>query len=217
MDVTLSPVEVRIIGCLVEKQVATPEHYPLTLNALQLACNQTTNREPVTSYDSGTIELALEGLRQKGLVWVVRGGRATKYEQRFGEKFKLGPRETATMCVLMLRGAQTAGEIRARTGRLFEFSNLEEVEASLDSLMRENPPLAAKLPRLPGTKEHRFAHLLAGDVASAAYDAAPGEPATTGAQVESGKVAMLEQEIAALRQELNQLREEFQALMRRLE
>jgi hypothetical protein len=208
----LSPLEVRILGCLLEKQVTTPEYYPLTLNSLVSACNQTTNRDPVTAHDESAVERALEGLRDKGLIWVVRGGRALKYEHRLGEKLKLAPRETAALCVMMLRGPQTVGEIRGRTGRLYSYPNLEEVDAALETLMKAEPPLATRLPRLPGTKESRFAHLLGGEVAAQASEpparegAAPA-PVTTPAEGE--KIARLEAEVAALRAEIEELRRQF--------
>jgi len=217
---TLDPVETRVLGCLIEKRITTPEYYPLTLNSLTTACNQTTNRDPVTAYDESRIERALETLRQKGLIWVVRGNRALKYEHRFSEKLKLEGRELAVMCVLMLRGPQTAGEIRGRTGRLADFTSLEEVDATLENLIHAQPPFARKLPRAPGTKESRFEHVLAGS------DEARSEPvpdredetpadsrAGAGAEAaDDGRLARLENEVAQLRGELDELRARFEEL-----
>ena len=218
MDVPLDPIETRILGCLIEKKITTPEYYPLTLNSLASACNQTTNRDPVTTYDESAVEGALETLRHKGLIWVVRGGRALKYEHRFSEKLKLEGGELAAMGVLMLRGPQTAGEIRARTGRLHEFASLEEVDATLESLMKAEPPFAMKLPRLPGTKEPRFAHLLGGEVAVEGREPeAGGEASAIGAPGGKERIAKLESDIESLRQELNDLRQQFLDLKRQFE
>ena len=218
MDVPLDPVEIRAIGSLIEKQVTTPAYYPLTLNALVNACNQTTNRDPVTTYDEGTIAHALESLREKGLAWIVTGSRVPKYEHRFSEKFKLAAREMAVMCVLMLRGFQTAGEIRGRTGRLYEFASLEEVEAALETLMKAEPPFAIKLPRLPGTKEPRFSHLLGGEVAGEGRESAPrAQAAIVEVPVENERIAKLESEIEDIRRELQELRRQLQDLKSQLE
>ena len=216
-DVLLNPVEIRILGCLVEKQTTTPETYPLTLNSLRLACNQTTNRDPITTHDAETIERAIESLRRKELIWVVRGGRATKFDHRFAESFKLERRELAVMCVLMLRGPQTPGEIRARAERHYEFPGLEEVEQALETLMHAEPALVSKLLRLPGAKESRYAHRLGGDD-QAAHAASPGaEPPLPSGDTERQAVARLEGEVATLRQELDELRRQFLELKRQLE
>jgi uncharacterized protein YceH (UPF0502 family) len=218
MDVTFDPVEIRALGCLIEKQITTPEYYPLSLNTLVNACNQTTNRDPVTTYDESTVERALESLRQKGLVWTVTNSRVPKYGNRFGEKFTLGKPEVAAMCVLMLRGSQTAGEIRGRSGRLHEFANLEEVDRVLESLMHTEPPLAMKLPRVPGAKERRFAHLLGGEVSVEGREAQSGAAtAMVGARADNEKIAQLEREIEALRQELQELRQQFLDLKKQFE
>src|SRR3954468_14891932 len=166
MDALMNAIEVRVIGALVEKQMATPEYYPLTMNALVNACNQLTGREPVVAYDERTVARALESLREKQLVWLVTaaGARVPKYEHRLSEKFNLAEQETAVLAVLMLRGPQTIGEIKGRTGRIYEFAELAEVEMTLESLMTSEPPLIVKLPRQPGTKESRYAHRLAGEV-----------------------------------------------------
>ena len=212
MDALLNPIEVRVIGSLIEKQVTTPEYYPLTLNALINACNQTTNRGPVVSFEEKTVARALESLREKNLVWMVTGAgsRVPKYEHRFSEHFKLAEQEVAVMCVLMLRGPQTVGEIRGRTTRMYEFASLEEVEMVLESLMMAEPQLAMKLARQPGTKEARYAHMLSGEVSvdERAPEPRP-EPAMVEVRAENEKVARLEREVENLRQELAELREQF--------
>jgi uncharacterized protein len=209
----LDSVEIRILGCLVEKQSTTPDVYPLSLNALVVACNQTTNRDPVTSYDEGVVTRALEHLRAKGFVWAVTGSRVPKYEHRLREKLELSGARMAAMCVLMLRGPQTAGEIRGRTGRLHGFAGLEEVEATLESLRTSTPPRVAKLPRLPGTKEPRYAHLLGDEPATAGSDPVPPPMAAAfdaGADLE--RIARLEAEVIALRGELDELRSKLAEL-----
>src|SRR5256714_12762678 len=163
-DSVLNDVEVRVVGSLAEKQVTTPDYYPLTLNALVHACNQISNREPVVNYDERTVADAVESLRAKNLVYIFYGAesRVPKYKHMMREVFALSPQELAAVCVLMLRGPQTVGEIRGRTGRLYEFADLSEVEATLEGLARRDEPLVAKLPRQAGRKEARYAQLLSG-------------------------------------------------------
>lgn len=211
MDQTLTPVEVRVLGSLIEKEITTPEYYPLSLNALTNACNQISNRDPVVSFDEKTVTRALESLREKKLVWMVTGvGRVPKYEHRFTEALKLAEQEAAALCVLMLRGPQTVGEIRGRTGRLYEFKELEEVDLTLQSLMTAEPPLIVKLPRQPGTKESRYAHLLAGEVQIEEREVAPRlEPATLEVHQENERLARLEEELAEVRAELAELKHQF--------
>jgi hypothetical protein len=206
LDEALSPLEARILGCLMEKQQATPEYYPLTLNALTAACNQTTNREPVMSLSEAEVAEGLDALRRKRLVWVVAaaGSRATKYEQKLGEELNLALQEVAALTVLLLRGPQTPGEVRSRSGRLYPFADLAEAEAALDSLAAAEPPLAVKLPRQPGTKESRYAHLLGGPVA---VDA-PLPPAQA---LGPGRVERLQEEVEGLKADLATLRAEFEA------
>ena len=208
MDALLNAVEVRVVGALVEKQMATPEYYPLTLNALVNACNQLTGREPVVSYDERTVARALESLREKQLVWQVAtaGGRVPKYEHRLSEKFSLAEQETAALAVLMLRGPQTVGEIKGRTGRMYEFAELSEVEMTLESLMIAEPPLVMRLPRQPGTKESRYAHLLSGEPNAAV------EAAKVNVGEESGGIACLEEEVARLRSELDEVKRQLAEL-----
>lgn len=211
MDQILTPAEARVLGSLIEKEITTPEYYPLTLNALINACNQTSNRDPVVSFDERTVASALDSLREKKLIWLVTGvGRVPKYEHRFTEALKLAEQEVAVLCVLMLRGPQTVGEIRGRTGRLYEFKELEEVELTLQALLAAEPPLVVKLPRQPGTKESRYAHLLSGEVQLAEREVTPRlEPATIEVRQEKERLSKVEQELAEVREELKEFKEQF--------
>ena len=211
MDQILTQVEVRVLGSLIEREITTPEYYPLTLNALTNACNQLSNRDPVVSFDDRTVARALESLREKKLAWMVTGvGRVPKYEHRLTEALQLAEQEIAVLCVLMLRGPQTIGEIRGRTGRLYEFKELEEVELTLQALMASQPPLVFRLPRQPGTKESRYAHLLAGDVQVEEREVTHRlEPATIEVRQENEKLARLEEELAQVRGELEELKNQF--------
>jgi hypothetical protein len=217
----LNHVEVRVVGALVEKQVTTPEYYPLTLNALVNACNQISNRDPVVSYDEQTVVRAIESLREKGLVREVRtaDGRVPKYRQVLEEAITLTKAELAVVCVLMLRGAQTPGELRGRTERLYPFSGVQFVEATLEDLMKRARPLVARLPRAAGQKEARYAHLLAGELKLEEIEAArANEPtATRGARAGDERVSRLEEEVGALRGELEGLKREFAEFRRQFE
>lgn len=223
VDALLNEVEVRVVGALIEKQVTTPEYYPLTLNALVNACNQLSNREPVVSYDEKTVAHALESLREKNLAYVFYGSdsRVPKYKHVMTEIFHLTPQELAVMCVLMLRGPQTSGEIRGRTGRLHEFADLSEVEATLEKLLaHDDPPLVARLPRLPGQKEARYGHLLAGELTAATAEAPRvprGEAATLEARAENEKKSRLEAEVENLRREVAELRQQFEDFKKQFE
>ncbi|HEY0659437.1 MAG TPA: YceH family protein [Pyrinomonadaceae bacterium] len=212
----LTEVEARIVGALVEKQLTTPEYYPLTLNALTAACNQKSNREPVVSFDEETVTRSLENLREKNLVYVFYGStsRVPKYKHMLPQVFELEPSETAVMCVLLLRGAQTLGELRERTGRLYEFSGIGEVNETLDSLMRRDEPLVVRLERQAGQKEARFAHLLCGEVAAAVYTPKTSSVNTT---AENERIEKLEQEIESLRGELNDFRQIFEEFKKQFE
>jgi uncharacterized protein YceH (UPF0502 family) len=217
----LSAEEVRVVGALVEKQVTTPEYYPLTLNALVNACNQTSNRDPVVAYDGQTVVGAIDSLREKGLAREVRtaDGRVPKYRHVLDEALSLSKAELAVMCVLMLRGAQTVGELRGRTERLYSFSGLQFVEATLEGLMQRGEgraPLVVRLPRALGQKEARFAHLLAGEVH--VDEMAAVETSTPrGARVDGERVARLEEEVGALRRELSELKDQFAEFKRQFE
>jgi uncharacterized protein YceH (UPF0502 family) len=218
MDDPLPPLnadEVRVLGSLIEKQITTPDYYPLTLNALVNACNQLTNRDPVVSFDDQTVVRALDGLRDKRLATLFSGAesRVAKYKHTLTDAVLLTPGEVALLCVLMLRGPQTLGELRTRSERLFTFDTMPEVEEALNVLASRQPqPLVARLPRQPGTKEPRFAHLLAGPVEPAKAPAEASlrpEPATIAARADDDRIVRLEQETAALRHELEQLKQQF--------
>jgi uncharacterized protein YceH (UPF0502 family) len=210
MDFDLSPVEVRIVGALLEKEVTTPEYYPLSLNALVLACNQKSNRDPTMSLADETVAAALEPLRGDGLIYFVHetGSRVEKYRQRLSEILNLDRREFAVLSVLMLRGFQTVGELRERTQRLYAFDDLAAVESCLNRMMERSPaPLVVKLPRSVGSKEPRYAHLLSGipDLTETeAVHGAPSDPVGRPSHVE--RITALENEVAALRQDVSDLR-----------
>jgi len=220
-ELILNPTEVRVVGALIEKQVTTPEYYPLTLNALRQACNQLSNREPVVAFDEKTVAWALESLRDRKLIRVVTtaDGRVPKYRHVLDEALGLKSPEMAVMCVLMLRGAQTVGEIRTRTERLYPFSALSFVETTLEDLMMREQPLVVKLPRQTGRKESRYAHLLGGEVQVAeAEDATPQvERATLEVRAESEKFARLEEELKSVRAELSELQEQFREFKKQFE
>ncbi|HTQ57713.1 MAG TPA: YceH family protein [Bryobacteraceae bacterium] len=216
MSLQLSDAEVRVLGALMEKEIATPEYYPLSLNALVNACNQKSNREPVVSYDEDTVEAALAGLRDKGLAVRISGHdmRVPKHGHRLQEVLNLGRREAAVLCVLLLRGPQTPGELRGRTERLYPFGDLEAVDACLARLMEWQPePLATRLARQPGTKEARYAHLLSGEPpAEAPAPAAcePREPREDPLARLTATVEKLEAEVADLKRQLADLRRLFE-------
>jgi uncharacterized protein YceH (UPF0502 family) len=212
----LTETEARIVGALIEKQLTTPEYYPLTLNALVAACNQKTNREPVVSYSEQTVQKSLDDLREKNIVYVFYGStsRVPKYKHILDKVHELEPSETAVLCVLMLRGAQTLGELRERTGRLYEFSGLGEVNETLDNLMRRGEPLVARLERQPGQKEVRYAHLLSGEIDAATY---AKEISSSGKQAENERLENLERELENLRGEFDSFRQTFEDFKRQFE
>jgi len=213
MDIQLNPIEVRILGALIEKETATPDYYPLTLNSLINACNQKSSRDPVMDLDETQVENALDSLRNQRLVWQVKvqGSRVVKYEQNMKNIADFSKSELALLCVLMLRGPQTAGELRTRTTRLIEFHGLSAVEHSLQKLVdHENGPFVLKMPRQPGQKECRYAHLFCpinepdktDDHDEMAYEAERGDS-------EKNRIQILEQQVENLYAELNELREQF--------
>jgi uncharacterized protein YceH (UPF0502 family) len=211
MDWQLDAAELRVLGALMEKEITTPDYYPLSLNALVNACNQKSNREPVVSYDEDIVDTALEGLRTKALASRITGAdsRVPKHEQRFMEKCNLGRREAAVMCVLMLRGPQTVGELRGRTERLFAFDGLEAVESTLHRLAEMD--FVKKIPRQSGYKEQRWAQLLAGDV-EVGEELAEGNSAESKERGPSDRerIAALELEVAELKRQFENFRRNFE-------
>jgi hypothetical protein len=214
----LSAAEARILGSLIEKDITTPDYYPLTLNALVNACNQSSNRDPVVTYGEADVLRGLDLLREKKMAFMFQGAdsRVAKFGHRIAESLELARPETAVVCVLLLRGPQTVGEIRGRTGRMHEFASLEETEASLNALIARTPdPLVIKLPRQAGMKEQRFAHLFSGDVPVLA----PAAPAGAAAPVpgpDNERLAKLEGEAASLRAEVAEIRQQLDDLRRQL-
>ena len=208
MNIVLNPAEARVLGALVEKDITTPDYYPLSLNALINACNQKNNREPVTNFDEETVRLALRNLSDKRLAGPASGadGRVTKYEHRMQEVFNFTRQETALICVLLLRGPQTPGELRGRTERMYQFEHLDDVLSGLQQLMRREPPLAKALGRRPGTKEIRYAHLLSGDVE--AWEP-PAETASSSASADAERLIQLEEKVATLQAEVAELKQQM--------
>jgi uncharacterized protein len=214
LNIELTANEARVIGCLMEKSVITPDQYPLSLNSLVNACNQKSSREPVMSLDPGIVERCVKDLIAKGLVMTQEfGSRVEKYQQRFCNthfaEIKFTPAEFAVICLLLLRGPQTPGELKAHSGRLHEFADTTEVEAALESLMtRSDGPFVARLPREPRRKDHAYAHLFGGAMESAPKDSSVAGSAEASASRPSAlaaldaRVAKLEQELAALKQTL---------------
>ncbi len=222
MSESLTDVDVRVLGSLIEKEQTTPEYYPLSLNALINACNQSSNRDPVVSFDEGIVTRSIEALRQRGLVRATRGidARVPKYSHRVDDVMGLNAREIAVLCVLLLRGAQTVGELKTRTTRMETFEELAEVEAVLDRLIVRE--YVVRLPRQPGQKEVRYAHLLAGPVA---MDSEMPAEASAEATVRSGvarsanadRVAALEATVEELKKEFAELREQVVAFRAQFE
>ena len=214
MTTILTDIETRVLGSLIEKQITTPEYYPLTLNALMLACNQKNNRNPVTSYSESQVADAVETLREKNLAYVFYGStsRVPKFKHVMPEVMHLSHPEVALMCVLMLRGAQTLGELRGNGARLHEFTALEEVETTLNGLISQDPPLVARLPRQPGQKEGRFAHLLNGEIDLEAL--AEQERV---AIASPSRRAGLEQKVDDLAAEVEKLKEQFEQFRKQFE
>lgn len=217
MSLGLDPVEVRVLGCLVEKQRTTPDAYPLTLNSLRLACNQSTNRDPVVDWDERTVREAAQRLGRKRLARLASGhtSRAIKYRHLLDEALGLGDAELALLALLMLRGPQTPGELKGRSERLHRFESLAEVQETLEALIERGH--VAALPRRPGQKEQRYTHLLGADEEAEApsapapeVDASPAQAAPAGAGLEQ-RVAALEAEVAELRERLDALRRELGA------
>lgn len=215
----LNEMEARIVGALVEKQLTTPEYYPLTLNALVNACNQKSNREPVVSYDEQMVTNSLEDLRDRNLVYVFYGStsRVPKYKHMLPSVYELEPSETAVIDVMLLRGPQTLGELRTRTERLYNFGGLGEIQETLDGLIRRDEPLVIKLPVQPGQKEARFAHLLSGEIDIEALAAAAQTARSTRGGADNERVEKLEEEVATLKAEFETLRETFEEFRKQFE
>jgi uncharacterized protein YceH (UPF0502 family) len=209
----LDAAQARVLGALVEKESTTPDYYPLSLNALLNACNQRSNREPVTDLSEDEVRDALNGLQEKRLAGPARGAdnRVTKYEHWLGEAFNFSRAETALLCVLLLRGPQTPGELRGRTERMHRFEEIGDVLGGLQKLMEREPPLVAVLPRQPGTKESRYVHLLSGEMT--ALPGISGERAAAPASaVDDDRLAQLESDVAELRKEVAALRSKIDDL-----
>jgi uncharacterized protein len=216
MNAMLNDMEVRVLGCLIEKELTTPEYYPLSLNALTNACNQKSNRDPVLNLEEAEVVRALDSLKFKQLAVVsADGGRVPKYRHLLVEQLRLSPAELATLAELLLRGPQTVGELRTRAERMHPFPDLAAVDAVLTELMARTPPFVARLARQPGRKESRYAHLLAGEPEISSEELAPApEAARLKVMAENERMARIEEEVASLRDEVAGLRravEEFKA------
>jgi hypothetical protein len=218
MERLLDDIEARVVGCLVEKDLATPEYYPLTLNALTNACNQKSNRDPVMLFEETDVIRALDSLRQKQLAHQsAEGVRAAKYCHNLEAVLNLDPEDLAILAELLLRGPQTVGELRNRAERMCPVGDLQAVEELLQNLMEREEPLVMRLPRQPGRKEHRFTHLLSGlpDIEESA--ALPTEPARLKVAAENDRIARLEEEVAALRAELDEVSNQLKAFQSQFE
>ncbi len=212
----LSDVEVRVLGALIEKDITTPDYYPLSLNALVNACNQKNNRDPVMTLDEDAVRAALDSLQLQRLAGPASGAdsRVTKYEHRLQEVFNFDRREIAVLCVLLLRGAQTPGELRGRSERMYRFEELEDVHAALDRLSQREPPLVAVLPRQPGTKESRYMHLLSGNTAPA--ETTPGRMLVNPSAGDD-RIAHLESEVEELRRQVAEMQQQLAAFRKQFE
>ncbi len=217
----LTEIEVRVLGALIEKDITTPDYYPLSLNALVNACNQKNNRDPVMTLEEDSVADALATLQEKRLAGPARGAasRVTKYEHRLQEVFNFDRREIAVLCVLFLRGPQTPGELRGRTERMYHFEALDDVVSTLDRLSQRQPPLAAVLPRQPGTKESRYMHLFSGD-APATIDTDVVRAASRApdhASLAADRLSHLENEVAELKREVAEIHQQLSAFRRQFE
>src|SRR5947207_1471116 len=222
----LTPIETRVLGSLIEKDITTPDYYPLSLNALVNACNQKNNRDPVMTLDEAAVRDALASLQEKRMAGPASGAdsRVTKFEHRLQEVFNFDRREIAIVCVLLLRGPQTPGELRSRTDRMYRFEALDDVVSTLDRLSQREPPLTCVLPRQPGTKESRYMHLFSGEpafvedlnVARTGDERGPS-PANAGASPLSDRVGTLEEEVSHLRQELSEVQQQLATFRKQFE
>jgi uncharacterized protein YceH (UPF0502 family) len=222
MPLILNEVEARVLGALIEKDITTPDYYPLSLNALVNACNQKNNRDPIMTLDESAVRDALATLQEKRMAGPASGAdsRVTKFEHRLQEVFNFDRREIAIVCVLLLRGPQTPGELRSRTDRMYHFEALEDVVSTLDRLAQRDPPLARILPRQPGTKESRYTHLFSGepeaDITVAHVERAPS-PATAGNTTNADRITALEAEVSALRHELTEIQQQLAIFRKQFE
>jgi hypothetical protein len=218
MNIALNDIEVRVLGALVEKDTTTPDYYPLSLNALVNACNQRNNRDPVMNLEEGAVRDALNRLHEHGLAGPAGGAdsRVTKYEHRLQETFNFSRGETAVLCVLLLRGPQTPGELRGRTERMHRFEDLDAVQSSLQKLMQREPPLAAVLPRQPGTKESRYAHLLSGEVEAGELPL-PRTASSPSSSADEDRVSRLEGAVTALQNEVSELKQQLAQFRKQFE
>jgi uncharacterized protein YceH (UPF0502 family) len=219
MNLILTEIETRVLGSLIEKDITTPDYYPLSVNALVNACNQKNNREPVTYFDEQTVREALNTLQEKRLAGPAGGAdsRVTKYEHRLQEVFNFDRREIAVLCVLLLRGPQTPGELRSRTDRMYHFEALEDVVSTLDRLNHREPPLARVLPRQPGTKESRYTHLLSGEPEIAEANVASVAEAINTRTAGPDRLTQLEQEVSRLREEVSELQQQLATFRKQFE
>jgi uncharacterized protein YceH (UPF0502 family) len=220
MHFVLTEIETRVLGALIEKDITTPDYYPLSLNALVNACNQKNNREPVMTLAEETVRTALAMLQEKRLAGPASGAdsRVTKYEHRLQEVFNFDRREIAVVCVLLLRGPQTPGELRGRTERMYHFEALDDVISTLDRLAQREPPLARVLPRQPGTKESRYTHLFEGEPSIADLPVSTvSDFSTPSASSAVDRVAHLEEEVADLRRELSDVQQQLAAFRKQFE
>src|SRR5215471_18393736 len=215
MNYCLSDVEARVLGALVEKEITTPEYYPLSLNALINACNQKSNREPVMNLDEDAVRSAIRSLNDEGLTrFASTDSRVGKYEHRLNETFNFHRHEVALLCVLLLRGPQTPGELRSRTDRMYAFEDLESLHNALNLLAKREPPLVQVLPRQPGTKESRYIHLLSPAPQTSSEEHAqrdePAAPRRDHITVMEAEIAQLKAEVAGLKEQFAQFRKQFE-------
>ena len=215
---TLNEIETRVLGSLVEKELTTPEYYPLSLNALVNACNQKSNRDPVMNLNENAVSQALRSLGKEGLAGPADAwdNRVSKFEHRLQEAFNLDRREIAILCELLLRGPQTPGELRSRAERMYRFEDLGQVQSTLRRLGERQPPMVKMLARQPGTKEARYSHLLSGDVEIPTQEAAP-EAAITHSASSGERIARLENEVVALQKEVAELKQQFVAFQKQFD
>ncbi|MFZ0197906.1 MAG: YceH family protein [Candidatus Sulfotelmatobacter sp.] len=215
----LTDIEVRVLGSLIEKDITTPDYYPLSLNALVNACNQKNNRDPVMVLDEESVSQALATLQEKRLAGPARGAdsRVTKYEHRLQEVFNFDRREIAVLCVLFLRGSQTPGELRGRTERMYRFEALDDVISTLDRLSQREPALVAVLPRQPGTKESRYMHLFSAEAPAVDVASPPSRMSGHARTSSDDRLSHLENEVAELRREVSEIHEQLAAFRKQFE